>query len=66
MPKFYHGKPSRNFPTVSTNRTEIFIPCKRVENNHVISPAWTENDRLRPGFKLEKQTDECLSRIMLN
>ena len=35
MQKFNHGKQSRNFTMVWTNRTEVFIPCKRVGNNHV-------------------------------
>ena len=34
---FHHVKPSWNFPTIWTNRVEIFILRKRVEKNHVIN-----------------------------
>ena len=53
--------------TVRTDRAKIFIPCKRVENNHVINnesqPGLKMEDCARK-FELEKQIDECLSKIM--
>ena len=46
MQNIHHGKPSKNFTTIWANRTEIFIPCKQVENNHVI------DNSSQPGLKM--------------
>ena len=46
MQKIHHGKPSRNSTMVWTNHAEIFIPRKRVENNHLI------DNKGQPGLKM--------------
>ena len=48
---------------VWANQPEVFILCKRVENNDVNGLKMKD---YAPGFKLEKQIDEYLNRTMLN
>ena len=57
MQRFHHGKPSWNLTMIWTNQAEVFIPCKRVENNHVNGLKTID---YAPEFKFEKQIDECL------
>ena len=67
MQKFHHDKLGYIFTTVCTNRAEMFIPHKRVENNHVIDNySQSGLKMINHVFALEKQIDKYLSRKMLN